>query len=298
MPSKPNPKSKVVPATPQEALTKDRAQFKAELEDRILKGKAIIEKPVVDIQQLEGFKQEFSRWNDYNSELLKQSFNNESSSYRSSYDNAGESFFIALGGRQRTPQERYKELLDTAHAKIVNLEKLVDKIDLLKSEIGEDPVLHRKPVDVRDNKNVFIVHGHNEAVQQSVARVIAKLGLNPIILSEQPSGGKTIIEKFESHSEVGFAIVLLTDDDQGKAKTDLELKSRARQNVVLELGFFIGKLGRQRVLPLYTEGVELPSDIHGLLYVPIDRTQAWKFAIAKELNAAGYSFDASQILHL
>ena len=88
----------------------------------------------------------------------------------------------------------------------------------------------------------------------------------------------------------------MTDDDEGKLKTELDLKSRARQNVVLELGYFIGKLGRDRVLPLHTEGVELPSDIHGLLYVPIDKADTWKFALVKELKAAGYSVDANSIL--
>lgn len=146
------------------------------------------------------------------------------------------------------------------------------------------------------SNNIFIVHGHNISIQQTVARTIEKLDLNPIILQEQPNEGKTIIEKFEYHSDVGFAIVLLTDDDEGKAKNEKDLKMRARQNVVLELGYFIGKLTRSRVLPLYSEGVELPNDIHGLLYTPLDKSGNWKFAIVKELKAAGYSVDANKLL--
>ena len=92
----------------------------------------------------------------------------------------------------------------------------------------------------------------------------------PKILHEQANEGKRIIEKFEKHSAVGFAIVLLTSDDEGKAKASDNLNIRARQNVILELGFFMGKLGRSRVLPLYIEGVELPSDIQGLMYTLID----------------------------
>jgi predicted nucleotide-binding protein len=105
-----------------------------------------------------------------------------------------------------------------------------------------------------------------------------------------------VIEKFEAHSNVGFAIILLTDDDEGKSKTEIDLKKRARQNVVLELGYFIGKLGRSKVLPLYSDGVELPSDIHGLLYIPLDKAENWKFSIVKELKEAGYTVDANKLL--
>jgi predicted nucleotide-binding protein len=156
-------------------------------------------------------------------------------------------------------------------------------------------VITSKTVD-SSNTNIFIVHGHNVAVQQSVARTLEKLGLNPIILSEQPNAGNTIIEKFEANTDVGFAVILLTDDDEGKSKTDIDLKSRARQNVILELGYFIGRLGRKRVLPLYSEGVELPSDIHGLLFIPIDKADTWKFALVRELKEAGYNVDANSIL--
>ncbi len=147
-----------------------------------------------------------------------------------------------------------------------------------------------------DNKDIFIVHGHNEEIKITIARVIEKLGLTPIILHEKPNEGKTIIEKFESHSKVGFAIVLLTDDDEGKSKNEIDLKKRARQNVVLELGYFIGKLNRSRVLPLYTEDVELPSDMQGVLYTLLDKSGNWKFAIVRELKAAGYEVDANRLL--
>jgi len=173
---------------------------------------------------------------------------------------------------------------------------LVDKTDLLKSEIKEQVVDKVEKFDTNNIDNVFIVHGHDVAVRQSVARVIEKLGLKPIILHEQPNNGKTIIEKFEKHSDVGFAIILMTNDDEGKSKSEIELKNRARQNVILELGYFIGKLGRERVLPLHSEGVELPSDIHGLLYIPIDKADNWKFAIVKELKSVGYKVDANKLL--
>ncbi|NOT03980.1 MAG: nucleotide-binding protein [Anaerolineales bacterium] len=141
----------------------------------------------------------------------------------------------------------------------------------------------------------FIVHGHNEALKESVARFIERLGIKAIILHEQPNSGMTIIEKFEAHSSVGFAIILLTADDIGGSvlKKD-NLHTRARQNVIFELGYFFGKLGRNRVCAIYEDGVELPSDINGVVYLPLDSAGAWKFRLAKEIKHAGMSVDLNK----
>lgn len=147
-----------------------------------------------------------------------------------------------------------------------------------------------------NTKEVFIVHGHNEEVKHNVARVIEKLKLTPIILNEQSNEGLTIIEKFEKYSNVSFAIVLLTYDDFGNSKSSDKNNKRARQNVILELGYFIAKLGRQNVLPLYEDDVELPSDISGVLYTKIDNSENWKFRLVKELKTAGFNVDANDIL--
>jgi predicted nucleotide-binding protein len=290
-------RKKVVTTTPQipDALTIDKAAFTANLIDRIEKGNELVERSITNVQELETNKNDYKKWNDYNSEYLKQKFNNEQNEYKHGYDiitQWGEMF----GSNTRTPNEELQNLKEKITHKVEFLGRLLEKVDLLKSDIEEPIVKIVNSISYNDNQNIFIVYGHNIAVQQSVARTLEKLGLNPIILHEQPNAGKTIIEKFELYSNVGFAIILLTDDDEGKSKIEIDLKSRARQNVVLELGYFIGLLGRNRVLPLYSEGVELPSDIHGLLYVPIDRAGTWKFALVRELKAAGYSVDANSIL--
>lgn len=146
------------------------------------------------------------------------------------------------------------------------------------------------------SRTVFVVHGHDEAVKQSVARFLEKLDLSAVILHEQPNKGRTTIEKFEAHSDVGFAVVLLTPDDLGTvASSPHKLQQRARQNVILELGYFIGKLGRSRVCALYTEGVEIPSDIHGVVYIPYDTAGAWKVGLAKEISAAGIAVDMNRV---
>lgn len=147
-----------------------------------------------------------------------------------------------------------------------------------------------------NKKDVFIVHGHNEELKEKVARTIEKLKLLPVILHEQSNEGKTIIEKFEKHSNVNFAVVLLTYDDYGNVKSETYQNKRARQNVILELGYFIAKIGRENVMPLYEEGVELPSDISGVLYTLIDDTENWKFRLVKELKSAGFKVDANDII--
>ena len=124
-----------------------------------------------------------------------------------------------------------------------------------------------------DFSKIFIVHGHDGELKESVARIIEKQGIEAIILSEQANTGNTIIEKFEKYSDVGCAIGLFTADDLGRAKANPDDKPRARQNVVFEAGYFIGKLGRDRIVILSDSGVEIPSDLSGVVYTS---TQNWE----------------------
>ena len=147
------------------------------------------------------------------------------------------------------------------------------------------------------SNRVFVVHGHDEAARETVARFLERLELAPVILHEQPNEGRTIIEKIEDNADVAFAVVLLTPDDMGAlaANTD-NLKPRARQNVILELGYFIGRLSRERVCALRKDGVETPSDYDGVVYTDLDDAGAWKIGLFKELQAAGFDVDANRAL--
>ena len=131
-----------------------------------------------------------------------------------------------------------------------------------------------------------------------MARFVERLDLDAIILDEQPSEGLTIIEKFERHARrADFAIVLMTPDDVGASiQKKNALKLRARQNVIFELGYFFHALGRKGVCALYKEGVELPSDIYGVVYVPMDKSGAWQLRLAREMKQVGLSFDANKLL--
>ncbi len=145
-------------------------------------------------------------------------------------------------------------------------------------------------------RNVFVVHGHDDALRESTARLLERLGLQPIILAEQEDRGHTIIEKFEAHSDVGVAIVLLTPDDMGASKANSDsLNPRARQNVILELGYFVGKLGRSKVLVLLKDHVEKPSDWDGVLYIPVDRGDGWRYKVGRGLRAAGLDVDLNKL---
>lgn len=148
-----------------------------------------------------------------------------------------------------------------------------------------------------DKSKVFIVHGHDELAKTELARFIEKLGLEAIILHEQASSGKTIIEKIEQFSNVGFGIVLYTPCDLGSNKDNKEkLKFRARQNVVFEHGYLIGKIGRNNVCALVKDQIETPNDISGVVYIPLDNQKAWQVAIAKELKNSGYVIDMNNVL--
>ncbi|MGR9438413.1 TIR domain-containing protein (plasmid) [Rhizobium leguminosarum] len=150
----------------------------------------------------------------------------------------------------------------------------------------------RKP---KSNK-VFIVHGHDDGALDKLARFLERLKLEVIILKEQPNQGRTIIEKYEGCAEeVGFAVVLLTPDDVGSSVAVPGQAQRARQNVIFELGYFSGKLGRGKVCLLRKGNVEIPSDLFGVVYTDMDSADGWKMALVKELRAAKLEFDTNGV---
>ncbi len=141
------------------------------------------------------------------------------------------------------------------------------------------------------SRNIFVVHGHNDGIKEKVARFLEKVELKPIILHEQPNSGHTVIEKFEKYSDVGFAVVILSGDDEAHSKNNPDDKEiRARQNVIFELGYFIGRLGRNKVCALKDKEVVEPSDISGVLYINSEG-ENWKLTLAKEINSAGIKID-------
>jgi predicted nucleotide-binding protein len=231
-------------------------------------------------------------------ESLERIFGKESSDYnrywRASKFDWGPISMSGTWGRGTSYDDR------TAHIK----EGRDESIQLLKTAIGileerlddvpaPQPETSRPILATQEVGNkIFVVHGHDLEVRESVARLLERLELEAVILEEKPNEGQTIIEKFEAHSDVGYAIVLLTPDDVGGVD-DQKLQPRARQNVILELGYFVGALSRKRVCALVRKPIELPSDIHGLVWV--EWNADWRFRLAKELKAAGFVIDLNRL---
>jgi len=178
-----------------------------------------------------------------------------------------------------------------------DITKEVIKISKEKIKLGHSLKPINKKSTVMDKSKVFIVHGHDDLAKIEVARLIEKLNLSVIILHEQASSGKTIIEKIEEYSNVGFAIILYTPCDVGSTKDKKDsLQFRARQNVVFEHGYLMGKIGRKNVCALVKDEVETPNDISGVVYVPMDYHKAWQIAVAKEMRNSGYEIDMNLVI--
>ena len=194
--------------------------------------------------------------------------------------------------------------LDLAHDYYYGGQKLFDSIRKIITSViipfnrdfatyveQNTPMVAPARAESTDFHRVFIVHGRDEAPRETVARFITEIGLVPVILHEQANRGMTIIEKLIANGNVGYAVVLLTPDDLGREKSEPEEKPRARQNVILELGYFVSQLGRGRVLAFLKDEVEIPSDYMGVIYTPFDEGGAWRQRLAQELESAGYDID-------
>lgn len=207
-------------------------------------------------------------------------------------------FTIGVYGTSRYDEAVY-EFVNDVFRKLFRY--LSQKLDEIESELVKKRPLVTPAVEkaVPVPNQVFIVHGHDQEMLTQTELLVRRVGVEPIILGDQAGEGQTIIEKFEKHSKVPHAIVLLSPDDRGCKACDFPKKamSRARQNVILELGFFTGLLKRKGVTVLHrtSEDFEMPSDYHGVEYIPFDDNNNWKIKLAAELEKAGFKVDYSKI---
>lgn len=185
------------------------------------------------------------------------------------------------------------------HIKIESeIESYIEEVDIyikdIKDAIETESITD--DIDVNMNK-IFIVYGHDELALEQVIGFIKDIKLEPIVLKNQANLGNTIIEKIEEYSDVGFAIVLYTPCDIGASINDKDnMKNRARQNVVFEHGYLIGKLGRKNVCALVKGDIEKPNDISGLVYIELDNQKAWRFNIARDMKKLGYDIDLNNLI--
>ncbi len=266
-----------------------RPQFEETLKSRIASGEELHAREILNPESLKTAREDFGKWDDFNATLLRRSFSTAGPAV--TYSHQGPS--MGFGG-PIVFTERLSDFQRDVNSKLHRLKSLQDQLPLYDSTAVTSETTTPKSVG---GTGVFIVHGHDEALKQQVARTVERLtGTSPIILHEQTDGGRTIIEKFELHAnDVGYAVILLTGDDRGGLAGSDEQRLRARQNVVFEFGYFVGRLGRPRVTVLHAEGVELPSDLSGVLYTPVDLGGAWQVKLAKEMKAAGMPVDLNKL---
>ncbi|MEP7308359.1 MAG: nucleotide-binding protein [Acidobacteriota bacterium] len=266
-----------------------RVEAAKRIDDRISKGREIRETEIRTGDVLQRARNQYYTWTEYNEEMLRQMFSTDRivSDYIASVG-----FFVA--GGERYLEQEVADFHDDVDSKLRRLESIRGRLELIPEAPGIGPVGSSMP-SAAESEKVFIVHGRDEAARESVARFVDKLGLEPIVLHEQASQGRTVVEKLEAAGNVGFAVVLLTPDDVG-GLSGAELQPRARQNVVLELGYFVGRLQRNRVCALFKGELELPSDYMGVVYIPLDAGGGWRLQLAKELKAAGLPVDMNRAI--
>lgn len=278
-----------------------RRTAEAELGKRIAEGGRLLEHPVQDREALKAVRSDYYKWDQVNRALLGNAFTTD----EVVNEYIGGARILAVGGRTPSLQEEIGDLHRDIQTHVRRLEAILESLPYFDAPPDPPEETRSTGPAVRADK-IFIVHGRG-GLEHQVAHWVGQVtGLRTTLLSEEAHRGRTILEKFLAHSEFArFAIVIMTGDDHGSNRMPMDspeqrdgalaaLQPRARQNVVLELGFYFGRLGRENVAVLADEAIEVPSDLAGLGVIPIDRQGAWRSKLAKELRAAEIVVDESQ----
>lgn len=282
------------PAAPAE-LVVSRDEARAKIDERIEKGRTLRNAQISSVESLEKTKNDYYKWDSFNAELLRRIFTTSELS---------DEYSRWFGGFISTKTPSFGEIIADLHkdieSKIHRLDSICDRLELIPLSTQLQPTNSRGAdrVPSRNMSNrVFVVHGHDEVSKTNLEVFLREIGLEPVVLHRQADEGMTIIEKFEKHSDVGYAFILLTPDeiaylaaDEKEPETRRRKERRARPNVIFEFGYFVGKLGRSRVCCLYTGEVALPSDISGMIYKKFNSSvEEVAYGIIKDLKAQGYT---------
>lgn len=275
------------------AVSRDNA--KQRLQDRINQGMELKQRQVGTREALDEFSNSYGKWDRFNSELLRRIFTTDEAAKEYDYWGVG---IISL--REPALGERIADVYKDIDKKTHRLDSIVERLELipLSSQLAPTEPVRLSSI-LPKTKKVFVVHGHDEIAKTGLEVFLHEIGLEPIVLHRQADVGLTVIEKFEKHSDVGYAFILLTPDevaylasDETKADAERKKELRARPNVIFEFGYFIGKLGRSKVCCLYTGAVSLPSDVNGMIYKRYDKSiEEVAYSVIKDLKASGYEVD-------
>jgi predicted nucleotide-binding protein len=271
-------------------LRVSREEARTKLEERIAKGRELLARPILQQTQLQQLRQDYRVWDDFNAEYLGRSFTTDDLQQE----------YCRFVGCIFPMRPSLEEQIDAQHGdislKATRLLSIIERLELIREDVAPASTSTQAVSPRPTSTRVFLVHGRDAGVLGSVEAFLRKLGLAITVLKDEPNKGQTIIEKVESNAEVGFAVVLLTGDDEGHQRQVKDaLLPRARQNVIFELGYFIGLLGRSRVCALYENGIELPSDYSGVTFISWSQDESWKFLLLRELKAAGLPANANDV---
>ena len=275
------------------SLSVSREEAERVLEETITRGQRILDdaESIRDEPTFEAWAREATNWRRFAITALQSI--SEGDALEQELRTTGATARVAVVGG---PRPSVAELLDrrrrTHELEINILRSVVERLPLMPA-----PIDKARASDPPIGNDVFVVHGRRQESAELVARLAERLGFNAIILDEQANEGGTLIEKVERNSEsVGFAVVLMLADDWGRGPDEADWPAspnRARQNVILELGYFIGKLGRSRVAVLIEDGVEKPSDFHGVAHISFD--DDWKIRLLREMKVVFPDLDANKV---
>lgn len=246
---------------------------------------------IPDLKQLRRNSPAFEKWHRDTRVAITNTFRDSSSHVKEFDAIRYYSGVIFSGMPDSSYQKAYVSGLESAGAV---LQSMIDEVEEYWEDDGQGP--HSTEATVRpqwsNSNQVFVIHGRDHGTRDTVTRFLERLGLQPVILQEQPDQGRTVIEKFEQYAQGDFAVALFTPDDVGGPNDD-DLQPRSRQNVIFEFGYFIGKFGRDRVRALVKGNPEIPSDYSGVIYIPLDEAGGWKMTLIREMKDAGFDIDAN-----
>jgi predicted nucleotide-binding protein len=280
------PRRQTPPVEAEPTLRVPSTLLEQEIDERATLGRELRETDVESMDEFEALEARFHTWDEYNEQLFRARFT--APKIADEYKRA--TFGYVGRGNLELEVRLLREAVDSQLRKLTSIKA---RLPLYAGNASNSTPT--APQERALGSKIFLVHGHDGEAKLQVAEYLEQVtGNRPIILHEQADSGRTVIEKFEEHaSTAGFAVILLTADDIGNSKDASNMNERARQNVVFEFGFFVGQLGRDRVVALYENGVELPSDIAGFLYKPLAGN--WHTELARELRAAGIPANLSSL---
>jgi predicted nucleotide-binding protein len=274
------------------AFKVSKADAEAKLRERIDLARELEGTEPKSAPELDKYKHAIAQWRDYNRTWLDTNLGGEAADeYRAAATHSRHT-------RPRNPQQELSFLHEDVRDERAKLESILHRLDIWSSDLG--PEIMNRSGATRSSETdtpVFVIHGSDTTSAQIVARAIERAtGRDVIILREKPNSGRALIEKFEDHAEeASYAVALLTADDEGRRKGEATHQARARQNVIFEMGYFYGHLGRRRVSVLLDPTVERPSDMAGVVYITFSEDGAWKHELFRDMEAQGFTINWSRI---